>query len=833
MTASKSTQRQQQKKGAPPVTTTPPAHAVRGGISLIAWPAIVFLLLVPAGGPVGYAIAAANGLRALGLVLAGCFGYLAYAVNEHAAPRQKWMRRQGAWSIAWAAAFLGWVIAFGPSKWWFGLELVTGLTLTVWWSFAKTEPYRGNGSDAHAATDDRFREELGLPPTTKSKRVEEGEHHATTRIDHPDMTPEDVVKAIPKLAAKLGTTSALVRYLPGQHDGQSYLKFLRHDLLKQPLPWEGPEDPGGTVATGVCPGMYEHGIPMRITVVGDPDSPQPKPAVPTILVVGQTRAGKTQLALISLADLASRRDVVFMGADIAKGEQWIPLVRPLLQVCPVTLEGVRALLAALARMRDYRVGALTSIGLREWLPIAWDLLGMPEVYVLLEEAAQFAQELDDELTRNAETLGSVGIHVAFSLQRASHSTMPTDMRSQIPAAACFGVGSETDAEMAVAEAIDAGATPWKWTNKHPGKLYLEHPHTDPDLLGIPGRTWRIQEWQVVQQAALWAPLHEGRLDAGSAKAMGEVWSKREEVPVRAWRASKRWGKSPFLRHPKVAPVIDAAERGDLDPDVAATAVRVAKERKERVAAYLAADPALAAAVADLRNAPAWGTPPPPANTNPTTEEETDPDDDEDVDVDVDEDVDAMSDAELARDVAGLNAAIEAQVTQEMGPDDGVVGDLPDDLDGLLAAARALEADTSPGVDYTIPDDGHPVPTPAQRVENFSTLCGEFLGITERRVWDPVGERWYIDIDTDDLVDRWLDFPGERDELRPSLYRRLKAAERDGHVRDLRWGKWRLFDTILTARIDPPPDDDPDEGEGEDMDEAAVEATLSDPALADA
>lgn len=814
--------------GATAVTTTHPAHAVRGGISLIAWPAIVFLLLVPIGGPVAFSVADANGMRALGFVLAGCFGGLAFAVHEHAEPRQKWVRRQGSWSIGWAGGFLGWVVAFGPGKWWFGLELTTGLALTVWWAFAKTEPWRGNGSDAHAAADDAFKEELGLPKSTKSKRVDEGDNHSVTRLDHPDMTPEDVVRKIPNIAAKLGTTAQLVRWVPGQHDGQSFLKFLRADLLKNPLPWNGPEDPGGTVATGVCLGTYEHGVPMRITVVGDPDAAQPKPAVPTILVVGQTRAGKTQLALITLADLASRRDVVFMGADIAKGDQWIPLVRPLLQVCPTTLEGVRALLAGLGRMRDYRVGALTSIGLREWTPKAWDLLGMPEVYAFFEEAAQFADELDDELTRNAETLGSVGIHVAFSLQRASHSIMPTDMRAQIPAAAVFGVREEADADMASEAVNTAGGTPWKWQNKHPGKLYLDHPHVDEDLLGIPGRTWRIAEWQIVQQAALWAPLHEGRLDAGSAQALGDVWVKREQVTVRTWRASKKWGKSPYLRHPKVSPVIDAAEHGDLAEEVAAVKARVAAERKERVTALLAADPALAAAMRELQDAPAWGTPP-PARAKPTPAEEEHGDTDDDEDDQDDEELDDVSDAELAREVAAQEAALEAKVTQQLGPDDEQPTDLPGDLAGLTAAADALLADTSTeGVDYSLPDDGHPVPSPAQRRENFRTLCADFLQRDADRVWDPVGERWYVDAGADDLVDRWLDFPGERDELRPSLYRRLKAAEKGGHVRDLRWGKWRLFDTILDARLPAPTDDD-----GEELDEAAVEATLSDPALADA
>lgn len=786
------------------LTTTSPGKAVNGGLSLLVLPLGGFIVLPLIGSLLLWWGATEQDLQVFGLILAFVLIALGYVLFDQAQARHRWDQRRAAVSIAWLGVVAGWCISWGPSKWWAASELVGGISLGLWWFFVKTEPVRGFGGDTHAGDGDRFKDELGLPSTTRSKRVEEGAHHATSRLDHPDMTPDDVVRAIPKIAAKLGTTAQLVRYVPGKHDGTSFLKFLREDVLKHPHAWDGPEDPGGTVATGVCVGVYEHGIPMRITVVGDPDAAQPKPAVPTILVVGQTRAGKTQLALISLTDLASRRDVVFMGADIAKGDQWIPLVRPLLQVCPNTLEGVRALLRALGAVRDYRVGALTSIGLREWTPKAWDLLGLPQVYVLLEEAAQFAEDLEDELVSNAETLGSVGIHVAFSLQQASHARMSMEMRSQIPAAACFGVREEKDAEMAVEDAIAAGATPWKWKNRHPGKLYLEHPHVDTDLLGIPGRTWRITEWQIAQQAAMWAPLHEGRLDAGSATAMGEVWSKRDVVTAGAWRVSKRWGTSPHLRHPRVLPALEAAERGELLPDVAAVAARMVEERKVRVAAYLAVDP-------DLAGVPCGTVP--PARPQQEPEEE--------------EDEVLTKDHRLSGDVAAVESAIEARVMQEMGPDEGDPVGLPNSLEALAAAAEALAADTSTeGVDYSLPDDGHPAPSPEQRVKNFHTMCGEFLGMPDRRVWDPVGERWYVDVDSDDAVDRWLSFPGERDELRPALYRRLKSAAKAGHVRDLLWGKWRIFDTILDVRIAPPADDE------EEPTDAEVDATLSDPALVD-
>jgi hypothetical protein len=133
----------------------------------------------------------------------------------------------------------------------------------------------------------------------------------------------------------------------------------------------------------------------------------------------------------------------------------------------------------------------------------------------------------------------------------------------------------------------------------------------------------------------------------------------------------------------------------------------------------------------------------------------------------------------------------------------------------------------------------PAPTPEQRAVNFQQLlaeafAGELAG-TELRdgVVQPAptrtkverapdGTRW-VTVSAEDLVCRWLDFPGETPGARPSLYRRLSQLKAKSLATGTRRGEWVISEAALEERA-AFTDDEPEED---------VDATLSDPELQDA
>jgi hypothetical protein len=368
-------QQSKPRGGATAITTTHPGHAIRGGVALIAWPAVVFLILVPIGGPIAYEVADVYGMRVLGLVVAACFGVLAFGVHEHANARMKWLRRQGVWSIAWAALFLGWVVAFGPDKWWFGLELTTGLTLTVWWAFAKTEPWRGTGADAHG-DDGAWPRSVGLAETTRPVKVkdEHGERHV--EVEHTDNTSDELVKAKDKIEAKARLPKGSVRVEPVMHAGRvlahkSRLVISRTGRTSRTASRTGPAPTG--------PARWS---PTRSGCWAADRKPTEWRLTPTETTTGHRLpradrrpgrgAAKTAFQMNTPRDLPSPGRVVVWGSDTRKAGQWVPFVRPFIDWLAITPEETKAQLDALARVVPERTELITELtGEDRWTPICW------------------------------------------------------------------------------------------------------------------------------------------------------------------------------------------------------------------------------------------------------------------------------------------------------------------------------------------------------------------------------------------------------------------------------------------------------------------------------
>jgi hypothetical protein len=777
------------------VTTTTPVHAVRGGVSLLAGPALLILVLIPILGIVLWVSARPYGLNWLGLLMGGTFVALAVAVHDHTQARQKWMRRQGAWSLGWTGVVLGWVTALGPDPLWAGLTLATGIPLTAWWFFAKTEPYRGNGTDAHAGDAGAWQRAVGLADSTRPVKVkdEHGERHV--EVEHTDNTGDDLVKAKDKIEAKGMLPKGSVRIEPFMQAGRvlahkSRLVISRSQFLENGVPdWTGPDRPGSLISDAVRTAWASDRKPVEWVV-----SPTEKlTGSPACIVSGQAGAAKTAWQMNLLGSLVARQGVVLLASDTRKAGQWVPFVRPFIDWLAVTPEESRSQLQALSAAVPERTEMITELtGEDRWTPICWTEFGIPFILYWMAEAAPLMAPLEEELTRGNEVFRSAGIKVVVEIHRPSESNVSTDFRNLAPESAAFRCAKPEDGRMSLSEeTLDAGAEPWTFSPDMPGMHYSELANVPPTRWAMKQRTEAPNRLLVAATTAEWMAKHPEwhRLDERTAAAMdagcGGAYGRRDRVPLTRWIGS-RWGKPPQLRDPSIVQWIEKAKQEQPAPS---------------------------------RPAPA-----------PAQQEEQMPPDDDTPDLamtEYEQDTNSDEDKEIAMEADRVLEQVEAEVRQEEGPYE------PDDLPvrdlgvALAELSEPHDGDDDPDLDWSPRAPKEPRPSPQQRAANFQALVKTLFTDPDLRrenselrasVVEQIDGRWAV-AGTDTLVALWLDFPGE--DVRPALYPRLYAHKSRGLARQLQRGEWAISERALTEPLVIPDDYDPDEDATEDEDEATL------------
>ena len=253
--------------------------------------------------------------------------------------------------------------------------------------------------------------------------------------------------------------------------------------LDKPLTWPGPSiKSGASIALPLNLGLYQDGLPLLVPITET-----------HLQVMGMTGSGKSKAAQIILAEGITRRDVVFMGIDITKGEQTLGPFRNAMFRVATNPKEAKKLLVDINNVIRPRTDYLTEHGLSKWE----ENCGLSYMVVIIEEAPAVIESLGRTGKKAwlaaLKAARSAGITFVISLQRSDWSELPTLARGQL-GHMCFGVANAGDARFGLsATQIKLEAKPSLWNRRSPGKTYVDVPGIDEEKVAMPARVFFIGE----------------------------------------------------------------------------------------------------------------------------------------------------------------------------------------------------------------------------------------------------------------------------------------------------------------------------------------------------
>ncbi|GAA0968881.1 DNA translocase FtsK [Actinocorallia libanotica] len=366
--------------------------------------------------------------------------------------------------------------------WFFG-----GVTLALGWNIRAVirtghhgqDGGRGHG-DALKELFDRSKENFGLKGAeVKTKEVTEHKIKAVLELPPGEKTAGDVVKRTEYIESGMHLPPGSVSVNGDENDAaRAHFTITDPRVMKKPIAWPGPSAPGESIALPLRLGIYQDSEIVWHPILGHHTQ-----------IMGTTGSGKSIGGCWNyLGETISRKDVAVFAIDTSKGEQTLGPLKPGLHRLETTKAGAVKFLRALHAEIPKRTQWLTEHGYTKWV----EGCGLLYWVIHIEEAAKFWGNLsskDEDLALEVmKELRSAGGSINNSLQRSTHTEMPTLARGQHKAFMCFGVAKEEDAEYGLSDAQqDAEARPHLF--KQPGMAYLDHPHQDGTHLGMPLRTW--------------------------------------------------------------------------------------------------------------------------------------------------------------------------------------------------------------------------------------------------------------------------------------------------------------------------------------------------------
>lgn len=338
-----------------------------------------------------------------------------------------------------------------------------------------------------------------------------------------------------------GSPTDMSQVIASDRADESTLRIMHIDPLieKQELPEFA--HIGASIMRPLVAGTYATGFLVQAHLAGGEGfSPS------GYMFMGMSRSGKTFDENTVLSDAESRRDVVILYLNKAKGVQDCRPVIPGIEAALIDdAEGpalYREALKQVRRILAYRSGQLGLFGINEWnAEQCWDsppwrtdpatgrrvqMERMPALIVHVAEADAILMDANSEATHVMSKGLSVGIIAGWSLQRADATKMPTGLRFNIGTVWCFGCGDADSPVMALSDwVIKAGAHPENWKNRKPGYFYFEGLGIDDSLFVVPARSFStgpdgtdLRE-ELLRRNLAHAP-YMAKLDRGSANATG-------------------------------------------------------------------------------------------------------------------------------------------------------------------------------------------------------------------------------------------------------------------------------------------------------------------------
>lgn len=516
--------RKSPKSDAAPATGAAASRTAKHGVSRLlvyAPPWVIWLLWLPIAGIV-YKIWGedydARPWLSIGVLIAT--GGAAWITWRYGAHRGELLRLLATGTTVLAGLWLLVASIVGPATrpvpdLWGGV----GASICIYWTIRRALMGTGDQVVAAAGPAAKLVEalqgaRLGIPKVLDGGIVE-----TEVEVDRGQQTIADVQSQLPVIAASVpGLRPGAMRLVPSTDDaGMGTLVAVPFDPLVESLPWPGPSAPGESVHLGAPVGTYDIGRVVRMYVTGDDDT---RRALVHWLVMGASGSGKSTGMKTLVGDLITRRDFTCWAHDHVKGTQTLAPLLGGLDWVTMDIKSGKIMLGEVRKAIRARTDYLGRKGLEQWEPDC----GLSLLMVWIEEATDLADlEILVQLVREAR---SVGIVLVLSLQRASHSSMDTDVRSQLGGSWCFGVRDAADAAMCLPDAaLNAGAAPELWGVDKPGACYLAAPGIPTELWAAEIRTWRATHAQLVEACEI-GREHRQPLDTVTTSALGPAYHTR-------------------------------------------------------------------------------------------------------------------------------------------------------------------------------------------------------------------------------------------------------------------------------------------------------------------
>lgn len=398
-----------------------------------------------------------------------------------------------------------------------------------------------NGEDSVAGRDDNTKttlDTIGLGGSYwRGKPTIDGEvARATLQLDT-GHTVEDAKRARDKFAGIAGLPTSQV-HVSDVEDGRAdraTVTFVRRDPFKQKVPWAGPELPGQSIGELITYGTYQDTTRAGLYLGGYNGG-----SLQHFQFMGGSGTGKSKTAQAIYGSAISRRDVNIIAGDPIKGLQTLEPLAEGLAIFADNMADCKKLIDRLNHVITVRTNYLTSKGLSHWVPGC----GIKLEIFHLEEFARFNKV--GALVELTEAARSAGIMFGFSLQRASSTRQKTDIRFNLGGSLCHGVHDPVDARFALSEyTLNAGATPWHWQDRYPGRHYLEAHGIDPRKFAMPIETDWVDVAHLREEVNRYG-AQARVMDDVSAEAWGDLYAGYQRLyaaSAHGWQKLREGGKA--------------------------------------------------------------------------------------------------------------------------------------------------------------------------------------------------------------------------------------------------------------------------------------------------